>query len=49
MLNLIAQARNWRGGGGGGFPSPFSKIGKKFPNLEKKCSGCGHLWVQFHI
>ena len=30
---------------GVGLPCPFSKIGKKFPNLEKKCSDYGHLWV----
>ena len=35
------------GGGGGGLPCTFSKIGKKCPNLEKKCPDYGHLWVQF--
>ena len=30
-------------------PCPFSKIGKNFPNLEKKYPGCGHLWVKFLI
>ena len=34
------QVRNWRGGG---HPCPFSKIGKKCPNLEKKCPDRGHL------
>ena len=38
-----------RGGEGAGLPYPFSKIGKKYPNLEKKCPDCGHLWVQFLI
>ena len=38
-----------RGGRGGGLPCPFSKIGKKCPNLEKKCPDFGHLWVQFLI
>ena len=28
---------------------PFSKIGKKCPNLEKKCPDCGHLWVKCFI
>ena len=35
-----------RGGRGNGLPSPFSKIGKKCPNLGKKCPDCGHLWVK---
>ena len=35
------------GGGGGGFPCPFSKIGKKCPNLEKKCPDCGHHFKSF--
>ena len=30
-------------------PCPFSKIGKKCPNLEKKRPDCGHLWVKFLI
>ena len=34
---------------GGGLPCPFSKIGKKYSNLEKKCPDCGHLWVKFFI
>ena len=41
-----------RGGMGwrkGSLPFPFSKIGKKCPNLEKKCPNCGHLWVKFLI
>ena len=30
-------------------PCSFSKIGKKCPNLGKKCTDCGHLWVKFLI
>ena len=41
--NLNVQARNQRGEGGGGVSCPFSKTGKKCPNLEKKCPDCGHL------
>ena len=33
----------------GGLPCPFLKIGKKYPNLEKKCPACGHLYVKFVI
>ena len=36
-------SRVTRGGKGGGLPCPFSKIGKKCPNFEKKCRDCGHL------
>ena len=35
--------------GGGSFPCPFSKIGKLWPNLHKKCPGCGHLWIKSFI
>ena len=38
-----------RRGEGGGLPFPFLKIGKKCPNLEKKCADCGHLQVEFVI
>ena len=38
-----------REGEGGGLPCPFSKIGKKCPNLEKKCPDYGYLWVKFFI
>ena len=38
-----------RGVEGGGLPCPFSEIGKKYPNLGKKCPDCGHLWVKFLI
>ena len=31
------------GEGEGNLPCPFLKIGKKCPNLEKKCPDCGHL------
>ena len=41
--SLVNRAQAVRGGGGG---LPFSKIGKKRPNLEKKCTDCGHLWVK---
>ena len=27
----------------------FSKIGKKCPNLGRKYTDCGHLWVKFLI
>ena len=27
----------------------FYKIGRKCPNLEKKCPDCGHLWVKFPV
>ena len=37
------------GEGGGDLLSPFLKIGKKCPNLEKKCPDCGHLWLKFLI
>ena len=36
-----------RGGRRTGLPCPFSKIGKRCPNLVKKCPHCGHLWVKF--
>ena len=42
----MRNRRVTRGGRGAG---PFSKIGKKGPNLEKKCLDCGHLWVKFLI
>ena len=49
-MHLYIERRVTRGGGGeGGFPCPSSKIGKKCPNLEKKCLDCDHLWVQFII
>ena len=32
---------------GTGLPSPFSKIGKRCPNLGKKWLDCGHLCVNF--
>ena len=38
-----------RGGRWGGLPCPFLKIGKKYPNLEKKCPACGQLYVKFVI
>ena len=47
-MHLYIERRVTRGGGGeGGLPCPSSKIGKKCPNLEKKCLDCDHLWVQF--
>ena len=39
--NRLLEAQ--RGGGGEGLPCPFWKIGKKCPNLEKKCPDYGHL------
>ena len=30
-------------------PRSFSKIGKKCPNLLRKCPDCGHQWVKFSI
>ena len=48
LENGLIQASNQRREGGG-LPCPFLKIGKKFPNLEKKCPDCGHLWVKFII
>ena len=30
-----------------GLPRPFSKIGKKCPNLWQECPDYGHLWVKF--
>ena len=47
--NKIRYLELTRGGGvgEGGLPCPFSKIGKKCPNLWKKCPDCGHLWVNF--
>ena len=36
-------------GRGWGLPCPSSKIGKKYPNLEKNCPDCGYLWVKFLI
>ena len=44
-LLLLAQTRNQKGEGGG-LPCPFLKIGKKCPNLEKKCPDSGHLQVK---
>ena len=38
-----------RAGEGGGLPCPFSKIGKKCANLDKKCPDCGDLRVKFLI
>ena len=38
-----------RGGRRTGLPCPFSKIGKRCPNLGKKCPDCGHLWVKFFV
>ena len=36
LLQLFTQPRCvTRGGRGGGLPCPFSKIGKRCPNLEK--------------
>ena len=34
---------------GGSLPCHFSEIGKKCPNVWKKCPDCGHLWVKFLI
>ena len=46
----LVTRRVTRGGrGGGGLPCPFSKIGKKCPDLWKKCPDCSHLWVKFFI
>ena len=50
MTVRIYQVRNQRRGRGGLFICSFSKIGKKYPNLEKKkCPDCGHLQVTFLI
>ena len=43
------QARNQRGGGGGGLPCPFLKIKKSALILEKKCPDCVYPQVKFAI
>ena len=49
-VNTTKQHRRvTRGGRGGGLPCPFSKNGKKCPNLEKKCPNCGQLWLKFLV
>ena len=30
-------------------PCPFSKMGKRCPNLGKNYLHCGHLWVKFFV
>ena len=48
FLSVVYCRRVTRGGReGGGLPCPFSKIGKRCPNLGKKCPDCGHLWWDF--
>ena len=48
-LEKWKRRRVTRGGRGGGLPCPFSKIGKKCPNLDKKCLDCDQLWVKCFI
>ena len=47
--SFFRNRRVTREGEGGGLPCLFLKIGKKCPNLEKKCPDCGHLYVKFVI
>ena len=48
-VSIIGDRGVTGGGKRGSLPCPFSKIGKKSPNLGKKCFDCCHLWVKFLI
>ena len=47
IRDVVTRCVTRRGAGGGGLPSPFSKIGKSALICGKKCPDFGHLWVKF--